>query len=90
MNKRVNAYFSGMVQGVGFRYTAERLANKFYLTGWVRNLNDGRVEITAEGNEIHLKEFLARINKEMEQYINDIDIGWQTATGEFTGFKIAF
>ena len=59
-NKRIHAYFSGSVQGVGFRFTAERLASALGLTGWVKNLQDGRVEVTCEGQEKDINGFLLR------------------------------
>ena len=48
--KRMQIFFSGTVQGVGFRFTAERLARRFPVTGFVRNLEDGRVEVVAAEN----------------------------------------
>ena len=51
MTKRFHAYYSGSVQGVGFRFAAQRAASNFGLTGWVRNLGDGRVEVLCEGKE---------------------------------------
>ena len=46
---RRRVLFSGRVQGVGFRYTTEAVASRFQVTGWVRNVRDGRVELVAEG-----------------------------------------
>ena len=51
MKVRKHFYFSGRVQGVGFRYQATRLARGLGLTGWVMNLWDGRVELEAQGEE---------------------------------------
>lgn len=53
-NRRLHVFWSGRVQGVGFRYTAESAALEIRLTGWVRNLPDGRVEVVAAGEEPRL------------------------------------
>lgn len=87
---RVHVYYSGMVHGVGFRFTAEREAAGLGLTGWVKNLADGRVEVIAEGDEAALNKFLEMVKKSMGRYINDIDIEWQEAAGKFSGFEIKF
>lgn len=55
-------YFSGRVQGVGFRYSAKRLAMGFDLVGWVRNLEDGRVEMQVMGEEEEIDEFLEEMH----------------------------
>jgi acylphosphatase len=54
-------FFEGRVQGVGFRFTAERIAGNFPIAGYVRNLDDGRVEVVAEGDTTDLAEFVAAI-----------------------------
>ncbi len=90
MVTRLHAYYSGTVQGIGFRYTACDIAARLDITGWVRNLGDGRVEILAEGEEGSLKKFLAEIENEMKIYIKDTDIYWTEPTGEFHEFDIRF
>lgn len=90
MNKRLHAYYSGSVHGVGFRYTAERAAGLLNLTGWVKNLRDGRVEVVCEGKDVSLKEFLQKIDNIFGSYIADKDIEWNNATGEFDHFDIRF
>ena len=90
MNKRLHAYFSGSVQGVGFRYTAERAATLLNLTGWVKNLRDGRVEVLCEGKESSLKEFLQKIESVFGVYISDKEIEWSDAAGEFDYFDVRF
>ncbi len=90
MNKQLRVYYSGAVQGVGFRFVAESIASSLGLTGWVKNLRDGRVEVVAEGSKEALNEFLSKIKKRMQHYINDADISWQGATGEFKEFEVAF
>ena len=89
--KRMQVFFSGAVQGVGFRFTAERLARRFPVTGFVRNLEDDRVEVTAEGEEAQLVEFLTAIRESgMKHYIRDVEARWSAAQGCFKGFSIAY
>jgi acylphosphatase len=84
-------FFSGTVQGVGFRFTAERLARRFSVSGFVRNLDDGRVEVTAEGEEAVLEDFLTAIRGSgMKDYIRDVEAHWSNAQGTFKGFGIAY
>lgn len=88
MNKRVHATYNGWVQGVGFRFSAERAAASLGLSGWVKNLRDGRVEVVCEGRDADLKGFLAKIDSTFRTYIRSADIEWGEATGEFDGFDI--
>lgn len=90
MNKRLHAYYSGSVHGVGFRYTAERLAEELGLTGWAMNLRDGRVEVMLEGKEKDLDTFTGKIDDIFGMYIQKADIDRTDATGEFAGFEIRF
>ena len=90
INKCLHIYYSGSVQGVGFRYTAERIANSLSLTGWAKNLRDGRVEIMCEGAEGDIEVFLQKIKNVFRDYIVDMDMEWGAATGEFSGFDIQF
>jgi acylphosphatase len=91
MKKRVHVYYSGMVQGVGFRFTAERIARTLGVSGWVKNLADGRVELVSEADERTLADFLGRIkDSSLRDYIQDTQISWSEAADEFNGFKIAF
>lgn len=92
MLKRIHIYYSGRVQGVGFRFTAERIALDMRdITGWVRNLPDGKVEVVAEGEEERLKEFLRNIREGlMKRYIKREDVIWEIYKGEFEDFEIRF
>ncbi len=90
MKKRIHVYYSGRVHGVGFRFTIESLAQQLNLTGWVRNLPDGRVEAICEGNEEDLSLFLEKIKKIMGEYISGESVEWTPASGEFKGFDIMF
>ena len=90
MNKSVHVYYAGSVQGVGFRFTAERLASSLGLTGWVVNLRDGRVEVVAEGKESAVTELLNKIDDIFGMYIQNKDVSWTSAMGAFNGFDIRF
>lgn len=69
----LTAHFSGHVQGVGFRYATKQLANGFEVTGYVRNLPDGRVELEAEGKEGECRRFLKEVENELDTYIRKTD-----------------
>jgi acylphosphatase len=71
---RVRVYYSGRVQGVGFRYTSQRLALEHAVGGFVRNLPDGRVELLAEGDREAVDNLLAAIHDYMHRYIHDIQV----------------
>ena len=81
--------YSGDVQGVGFRYTVKSAAAGFEVTGTVRNLLDGRVELAAEGPGEELEAFRKAIRESgLEHFIRNEDVNWSDATGEFRGFEI--
>jgi acylphosphatase len=86
--ERRTAYYSGHVQGVGFRETTRRLAERFDVGGFVRNLPDGRVEMVAEGTAVELQRFLKAIADRMEGHIRDVALDVRPALGEFAGFEI--
>ena len=90
MLKRFHAIFSGRVQGVGFRFTAQAEAQHLGLCGWVRNLHTGEVEITAEGPKEDLEDFLTRLDRHFSGYIHTKEVSWETPTGEFKNFDIRF
>lgn len=90
MKKRIRVFCSGRVQGVGFRFTTEDLARDLDISGWVRNLRDGRVEVVAEAEEETLKDFLSKLKSYFSQYIQNISLQWQAASGEFKEFEIRF
>ena len=98
MKKKVNSeacrahiFYSGRVQGVGFRYTAERLALGLRLTGWVKNLSDNRVELLCEGPKETIEELLRRIRESaVGRYIQKADCSWEKPTHEFQDFRVEF
>lgn len=71
---RKHYYFDGRVQGVGFRYKAMYLARSLELTGWVRNLYDGRVEMEIQGEEETIRYFLARLQEDRFISITDMEV----------------
>jgi acylphosphatase len=88
---RVHIVISGRVQGVAYRFFAEKRAVSLNLTGWVRNLYDGRVEVLAEGDRTNLEQFVAELGKGPRlALVDDIDVRWEDYTGEFPSFMITF
>ena len=88
--QRREVYYSGRVQGVGFRYTARSLARQFAVTGFVKNLPDGRVELVVEGRAEEIGAMLRAIQAEMGHYIRDVRETRSRATGGFSGFDVRF
>ncbi len=81
--------YSGRVQGVGFRYAVRTLAAGYEVTGAVRNLADGRVELTAEGQKKELEAFRDAIHDAgLAANIRKEEAHWAEATGGFSGFAI--
>jgi acylphosphatase len=88
--QRLRILYSGHVQGVGFRYTVKSLAPGFEVTGTIRNLSDGRVELVAEGATDELKAFQRAIRDSgLDRFIAEEQPSWSEARGEFRGFTIA-
>ena len=89
--ERVIVHYSGRVHGVGFRATVRHLACGYDVTGTVRNLPDGRVELIAEGARSELQAFLDGIaQSELSGFIARQLDTWQPAQGNLRGFTIAF
>ncbi len=82
--------FTGRVQGVGFRFTAHRLAGQHRLTGWVRNLPDGSVEMFAQGPEEDIDACIEEIRQSFSGYVRDTDIRQTAPEPRFTNFRITF
>lgn len=90
MREAVRVIYSGKVQGVGFRYSTERLASHFDVCGYVRNLVDGNVELVAEGEKQTLVDFLqAILDGPMKRNIKNAQIVWEPATNQYNLFGIA-
>ena len=86
---RMHIFYSGHVQGVGFRYTVKSVAAGFEVTGIVRNLIDGRVELVAEAPREELEAFRMAIREAgLDGFIRNEELSWSEAAGEFRGFEI--
>jgi len=83
-------HYSGRVQGVGFRFTAKSVAASYAVSGHVRNLADGRVQLLAEGTAKELNALLQAIRSQTAGHIEDEHSEILPATGEFTGFNIHY
>jgi acylphosphatase len=85
---QVHVFYSGIVQGVGFRFTVQRYAAEAGLVGWVRNLRDGRVELLVEGKMADIDDFLKKVEQHFEGSIANKERQDAPASGEFDSFLI--
>lgn len=83
-------YFEGRVQGVGFRYSVKQLAMGFDVTGWIKNLSDGRVELQLMGEEEEVEDFIREIIEEstMARNITDVQTEEIPLLENVSGFRI--
>lgn len=87
--KRLEACVYGHVQGVFFRDTTRRVAQRQQLTGWVRNEPDGSVRVVAEGSEKALQSFEEFLHEgSPSARVSRVESSWEEATGEFRGFRV--
>jgi len=86
---RARVLYTGTVQGVGFRWRAFRCAAGLGLAGFVRNLDDGRVELVAEGPRPRVERLLAAVSGEMGGLIADAETVWSPAAGGLGPFAIS-
>ncbi len=87
--QQMTVLYSGRVQGVGFRYTVKSLVTGFEVTGTVRNLADGRVELQAEGAREELDAFRLAVRESgLGGLIKQEDESFAPASGQFRGFEI--
>ncbi len=87
--ERLHALVEGVVQGVGFRYFVTNYAEELQLTGWVRNLWDGRVEVMAEGPKNKLEILLKYLQEGPRgAHVSKVELQWQAATNEFKEFRV--
>jgi len=90
-NSRVHLIIYGRVQGVFFRDFAKKAADALHLTGWVKNLEDGSVEVVAEGDKTHLKEFVSKCEDGPAiANVSDVEVKWGEYQGRFEGFFIKY
>ena len=89
MEVRRHIYFSGTVQGVGFRYRSSYLAQSRNLTGWVKNLYDNRVEMEVQGEERNIEKFLADLQKQRFISIENMEMAEIPSVKE-AGFRVTY
>lgn len=82
------AYFSGRVQGVGFRYQTVQVAKGFDVTGYVKNLPDGRVLLEAEGTEKEVDAFFEELQDHLGSYIRNVEKKDVVQSRKISGFSI--
>jgi acylphosphatase len=88
---RVRVFAGGRVQGVAYRFYAEKYAARLDITGWVRNLEDGRVEVLAEGPAEKIEAFLERLKEGPSlARVDSFEVRRESSTGEFLDFRVAF
>lgn len=87
--ERAHVRFSGDVQGVGFRWRTLDAARDCEVTGFVRNLADGRVEVVAEGERSEVEAFVEVVSTRLRRHIRAAETSWGAATGEFAKFDVA-
>jgi len=86
---RVRVFASGRVQGVAYRFFAEKYAGRMGITGWVRNLPDGRVEVLAEGSGKNIEAFLERLREGPHlARVDGFAVRREASTGEFHDFQV--
>jgi len=85
---RVTSFLTGRVQGVGMRYAVHDLSRQFAVRGFVQNLQDGRVQIVAEGERDEIDRFLNRLREVAPGAIHSLDSFASTPTGEYSRFEI--
>jgi acylphosphatase len=83
-------HYTGRVQGVGFRATAVEIARNFPVTGWVKNLADGRVQLLVEGPEDAVEKFLDKVRTRWKKNIDKEQVEKQEVSGKYKTFDIAF
>ena len=82
--------FKGRVQGVGFRYTTQRIASRYNLTGFVKNLPDGTVEALLQGTDVEVKTCLDDIEDYFGGYLCETSIIDQPVNPQFLDFRITY
>jgi acylphosphatase len=89
--KELKAIVSGLVQGVFFRASTEREANKLGLSGYVRNLPSGDVEVVAQGDETRLKTLLQWLYKGPPgAKVNNVDFELKDPEKQYSGFRVSY
>ncbi|MCH2123236.1 MAG: acylphosphatase [Pirellulaceae bacterium] len=89
LDERQTVLFSGRVQGVGFRFTTQSIARDYAITGTVKNLPDGRVELIVEGKQTEIRQFVGMIEQRMKNHISHQQTTTSTPENQFADFSIA-
>jgi len=91
MDAHAHIIVSGMVQGVGYRYFVIRTARKLDLTGWVKNLPNGEVEIEAEGAKGNIESLIKELPVgNPSAVVRNVDVNWSKPTGKYSDFDVVF
>jgi len=88
VERELHVFFSGHVQGVGFRYYTLQIMAGYPVRGYVRNLRDGRVELLLQGEEKDLLEALEAVRRRMASYISSVEMNWREPAERLRGFEI--
>lgn len=88
MKVQIHIYYSGIVQGVGFRYTTQRFAVNLGLVGWVKNLSDGRVEMIAVGEQKQISELIQQIESRFLGSLCGSDVTYEALSVVFKDFRV--
>lgn len=89
--KRAHLIISGDVQGVGFRAWVVREARELDLTGWVKNRENGAVEVVVEGQKADLEELVKLCQHGPEvAWVENVEVHWSESTGEFFRFEVVY
>jgi len=89
LKKHLHATISGRVQGVGFRYYVQRQASMLLLTGWVRNLRNGNVEVCVEGYHKELSQFIIKLRQgPPSSFVVGVDYSIENELEDYSTFKI--
>jgi acylphosphatase len=88
---RAHIFVSGIVQGVGFRWSMQWMARRLGVKGWVRNLPDGRVEAVLEGPRDRVEELIDWAKRGPSwAVVEGVEVRWEEYRGEFTDFEIRY
>ena len=87
---QAHIFYSGCVQGVGFRYTAQQFASDLELSGWVKNLGDGRVEMIVQGGKEIIEQLCRDIENHFERNNIQRQIDFMPVSKSFLSFEIVY
>ena len=87
---QAHIFYSGKIQGVGFRYTVKSFAKECSVVGWVKNLENGKVELVAEGEEKQINKLCQLVEEQFEGFIVDKKMTTERPQGKFTNFQVIY